>query len=92
MAVEATKEQLNKMHKPVKTKEEKAQIATISSNDREIGNMIAEAIEKVGAEGVITVEEGKTATTQLDVVEGMFHQNHRTCRYGVLYCPGAGVG
>ena len=71
MAVEATKEELNKMHKPVKTKEEKAQIATISSNDREIGNMIAEAIEKVGAEGVITVEEGKTATTQLDIVEGM---------------------
>ena len=71
MAVEATKAELNKMHKPVKTKEEKAQIATISSNDREIGNMIAEAIEKVGAEGVITVEEGKTATTQLDIVEGM---------------------
>ena len=71
MAVEATKKELEKMHKPVKTKEEKAQIATISSNDREIGNMIAEAIEKVGAEGVITVEEGKTATTQLDVVEGM---------------------
>ncbi len=71
MAVEATKTELNKMHKPVKTKEEKAQIATISSNDREIGNMIAEAIEKVGAEGVITVEEGKTATTQLDIVEGM---------------------
>ena len=61
MAVEATKTELNKMHKPVKTKEEKAQIATISSNDREIGNMIAEAIEKVGAEG----------TTQLDIVEGM---------------------
>ena len=71
IAVETTKEALNKMHKPVKTKEEKAQIATISSNDREIGNMIAEAIEKVGAEGVITVEEGKTATTQLDIVEGM---------------------
>lgn len=71
MAVEATKAELSKMHKPVKTKEEKAQIATISSNDREIGNMIAEAIEKVGAEGVITVEEGKTATTQLDIVEGM---------------------
>ncbi len=71
MAVETTKAELNKMHKPVKTKEEKAQIATISSNDREIGNMIAEAIEKVGAEGVITVEEGKTATTQLDIVEGM---------------------
>ncbi|MBR2082168.1 MAG: chaperonin GroEL [Elusimicrobiaceae bacterium] len=70
-AVETTKEALAKMQKPVKTKEEKAQIATISSNDREIGNMIAEAIEKVGAEGVITVEEGKTATTQLDIVEGM---------------------
>jgi chaperonin GroEL len=70
-AVETTKAALEKMHKPVKTKEEKAQIATISSNDREIGNMIAEAIEKVGAEGVITVEEGKTATTQLDIVEGM---------------------
>jgi len=70
-AVEATKEALAKMQKPVNTKEEKAQIATISSNDREIGNMIAEAIEKVGAEGVITVEEGKTATTQLDIVEGM---------------------
>ena len=70
-AVETTKTALEKMHKPVKTKEEKAQIATISSNDKEIGNMIAEAIEKVGAEGVITVEEGKTATTQLDIVEGM---------------------
>lgn len=71
MAVEATKESLSKMQQPVKTKEEKAQIATISSNDREIGNMIAEAIEKVGAEGVITVEEGKTAETQLEIVEGM---------------------
>ncbi|MGN0017328.1 MAG: chaperonin GroEL [Candidatus Avelusimicrobium sp.] len=71
MAVEATKESLAKMQQPVKTKEEKAQIATISSNDREIGNMIAEAIEKVGAEGVITVEEGKTAETQLEIVEGM---------------------
>ena len=71
LAVETTKEALAKMQKPVNTKEEKAQIATISSNDREIGNMIAEAIEKVGAEGVITVEEGKTATTQLDIVEGM---------------------
>lgn len=71
MAVAATKESLAKMQKPVKTKEEKAQIATISSNDREIGDMIAKAIEAVGAEGVITVEEGKTAETQLDIVEGM---------------------
>ncbi len=71
MAVTAVKESLAKMQKPVKTKEEKAQIATISSNDRVIGELIAEAMEKVGHEGVITVEEGKTAETKLDVVEGM---------------------
>lgn len=71
MAVGAVKESLAKMQKPVKTKEEKAQIATISSNDRVIGELIAEAMEKVGHEGVITVEEGKTAETKLDVVEGM---------------------
>lgn len=71
MAVVAVKESLAKMQKPVKTKEEKAQIATISSNDRVIGELIAEAMEKVGHEGVITVEEGKTAETKLEVVEGM---------------------
>ncbi|WP_428898419.1 chaperonin GroEL [Parelusimicrobium proximum] len=70
-AVETVKAELNKMHKPVKTKEEKAQIATISANDKMIGELIAEAMEKVGHEGVITVEEGKTATTELNVVEGM---------------------
>ncbi|MGC9069746.1 MAG: chaperonin GroEL [Elusimicrobiales bacterium] len=70
-AVAAIVEELKKMAKPVKTKEEKAQIATISANDREIGNLIAEAMEKVGHEGVITVEEGKSSTTELDVVEGM---------------------
>ena len=71
LAVSAVKEELAKMQKPVKTKEEKAQIATISSNDRVIGELIAEAMEKVGHEGVITVEEGKTAETKLEVVEGM---------------------
>ena len=71
MAVDTIKGELAKMQKPVKTKEEKAQIATISSNDRVIGELIAEAMEKVGHEGVITVEEGKTAETKLDVVEGM---------------------
>ncbi len=70
-AVEAVKEQLKKMQKPVKTKQEKAQIATISANDKVIGDLIAEAMEKVGYEGVITVEEGKTANTTLEVVEGM---------------------
>jgi len=70
-AVSAIVGELKKMAKPVKTKEEKAQIATISANDRVIGDLIAEAMEKVGHEGVITVEEGKSSETELDVVEGM---------------------
>ena len=70
-AVETVRAELQKMHKPVKTKQEKAQIATISANDKVIGDLIAEAMDKVGHEGVITVEEGKTASTTLDIVEGM---------------------
>jgi len=70
-ACEAVVKELKKNYKPVKTKEEKAQVATISANDKTIGNMIAEAMEKVGHEGVITVEEGKSADTTLEVVEGM---------------------
>ncbi|MFH2203191.1 MAG: chaperonin GroEL [Elusimicrobiota bacterium] len=70
-AVKAVVEELKKSHKPVKTKEDKARVATIASNDETIGMMIADAMEKVGTEGVITVEEGKTAVTELEVVEGM---------------------
>ena len=70
-AVTALVEELKKMAKPVKTKEEKAQIATISANDKVIGDLIAQAMEKVGHEGVITVEEGKSSETELEVVEGM---------------------
>ncbi|HOX23126.1 MAG TPA: chaperonin GroEL, partial [Elusimicrobiales bacterium] len=71
-AVEAVTDEITKkMAKPVKTKEEKAQIATISANDRVIGDLIAQAMEKVGHEGVITIEEGKSAETTLEVVEGM---------------------
>jgi chaperonin GroEL len=70
-ACELVVKELKKNFKPVKTKEEKAQVATISANDKTIGNMIAEAMEKVGHEGVITVEEGKSAETTLEVVEGM---------------------
>ncbi|MCK5583386.1 MAG: chaperonin GroEL, partial [Elusimicrobiales bacterium] len=70
-AVKAIVEEIKKMAKPVKTKEEKAQIATISANDKVVGDLIAQAMEKVGHEGVITVEEGKTSETELDVVEGM---------------------
>ena len=58
--------------RPVKTRKEKAQVATISAhNDPAIGELVADAMEKVGNEGVITVEESKTTETALDVVEGM---------------------
>jgi chaperonin GroEL len=70
-AVEAIVAELKKMAKPVKTREEKTQIATIAANDKVIGDLIAEAMEKVGHEGVITVEEGKSSENELDVVEGM---------------------
>ncbi|MGE0870767.1 MAG: chaperonin GroEL [Kofleriaceae bacterium] len=65
-------EQITKMATPTKGKEDIAQVGTISANgDTEIGNMIAEAMKKVGKEGVITVEEAKTLHSELDVVEGM---------------------
>jgi len=70
-ALDLVVKELKKNTKPVKTREEKAQVATISSNDRVIGDLIAQAMEKVGHEGVITVEEGKSAETTLEVVEGM---------------------
>src|ERR671931_52507 len=71
-AVDAVVEELKKLSKSTKDKKEIAQVATIaSSNDKTIGNLIAEAMEKVGKDGVITVEESKSAETALDVVEGM---------------------
>ncbi|MFA6028908.1 MAG: chaperonin GroEL [Elusimicrobiota bacterium] len=70
-AVFAVVAEIKKASKPVKTKEERSQVATISANDRQIGELIAQAMEKVGHEGVITVEEGKSAETTLEVVEGM---------------------
>jgi len=63
---------LQKHSKDVKTSEEITQVGTISSNnDKEIGKLLAEAMEKVGQNGVITIEESKTAMTELEVVEGM---------------------
>jgi chaperonin GroEL len=71
-AVDAVVEELKKMSKSTKDKKEIAQVATIASNnDKTIGSLIAEAMEKVGKDGVITVEESKSADTALDVVEGM---------------------
>ena len=71
-AVIAVVDEIKKIAKPCKSEKEIAQVATISANnDSTIGKIIAEAMEKVGKEGVITVEESKTAETTLDVVEGM---------------------
>jgi len=72
LAVEAVVEDLKKNSKKVTSNEEIAQVGTISANgDAEIGRMLAEAMKKVGNEGVITVEEAKSLETELDVVEGM---------------------
>jgi len=71
-AVESVVEELKKMSKPVAEKKEIAQVGTISANnDPSIGELIAEAMDKVGKDGVITVEEAKSMATTLDVVEGM---------------------
>ncbi|OQX53947.1 MAG: chaperonin GroL [Candidatus Omnitrophica bacterium 4484_213] len=71
-SVEKVVQELKKISKPVKDKKEIAQVATVAANnDPTIGNLIADAMEKVGKDGVITVEEAKTMETNLDVVEGM---------------------
>jgi len=71
-AVASITEELKKLSKPTKGKDDIAQVGTVSANgDRTVGEMIAEAMEKVGKEGVITVEEAKGLETQLEVVEGM---------------------
>jgi chaperonin GroEL len=71
-AVEIVVEELRKISKPTKEKKEIAQVGTVSANnDHTIGDIIAEAMEKVGKEGVITVEEAKGMETTLEIVEGM---------------------
>jgi len=72
MAVEAVVTNLQSNSKKVSTNEEIAQVGTISANgEKEIGDMLALAVQKVGKEGVITIEEAKSLQTELDVVEGM---------------------
>jgi chaperonin GroEL len=72
LAVSKVVEEIKKNSKPIKNKEEIAQVGTISANgDKEIGSMLAEAMERVGKEGVITVEEAKGFEFEMDVVEGM---------------------
>ena len=71
-AVELVLEELKKISRPCQTKKEIAQIGTISANnDKAIGDLIAEAMEKVGKDGVITVEEGKGIRMETEFVEGM---------------------
>jgi len=70
-AVARVIEEIEKMSKPVETKEAIAQVAAISAADPEVGRLIAEAMEKVGKDGVITVEESNTIGTSVEVVEGM---------------------
>jgi chaperonin GroEL len=72
MAVEAVVEDVKKRSKKVSTSDEISQVGSIAANgEREIGDMIAKAMQKVGNEGVITVEEAKGLSTELEVVEGM---------------------
>ncbi|HHY40623.1 MAG TPA: chaperonin GroEL, partial [Syntrophaceticus sp.] len=71
LAVEKAVEAMKKMSTPVETKESIANVAAISGNDKEIGELVAEAMEKVGKDGVITVEESKSIETLVEVVEGM---------------------
>ncbi|WP_028563176.1 chaperonin GroEL [Paenibacillus pinihumi] len=70
-AVRAAVEELKNIAKPIEGKQSIAQVAAISSADDEVGQLIAEAMEKVGNDGVITVEESKGFVTELEVVEGM---------------------
>ena len=70
-AVEVATDELKKMSKPVESKKEIAQVASISAGDEEVGDLIAEAMEKVGKDGTITVEESQTMKTELSIVEGM---------------------
>ena len=70
-AVEKAVEEIKKIAKPVETKAAISQVASISANDAGIGSLVADAMEKVGKDGVITVEESKGIQTTLEVVEGM---------------------
>ncbi len=70
-AVESAVNELKEITSPVNGKEDIARVASISANNVEVGNLIADAMEKVSKDGVITIEESKTSNTELNVVEGM---------------------
>ena len=70
-ATDVAVEAIAKMSEPIKGKEQIARVAAISASDDEVGSLVADAMEKVTNEGVITIEESKTMKTELDLVEGM---------------------
>ena len=70
-AVESVVDSIKKQSTPISGKEQIARVAAISASDDEVGNMVADAMEKVSKDGVITIEESKTMKTELDLVEGM---------------------
>src|SRR3546814_3724109 len=81
-AVAVTIEELRKLSKPCTTSKEIAQVGSISANsDASIGEIIANAMDKVGKEGVITVEDGKSLENELDVVEGMQFDRSRSAEH-----------
>lgn len=82
-AAQAVVKEVEKMAKPIKTREEKEQVATNSAQDAEMGGLIAEALEKVGAEGVVTVEESRGLEVSVDYKEGMQLDKGYTSSYFV---------
>ena len=83
LATKAAVEELHRISRPVESKEAIAQVAAISSGSAEVGELIAEAMEKVGNDGVITIEESKGIETELDVVEGMQFERGYLSQYMV---------
>lgn len=82
-AVKTAVDELQKISKPIEGKQSIAQVAAISSGDDELGQLIADAMEKVGNDGVVTVEESKGIETELEVVEGMQFDRGYTSAYMV---------
>ena len=87
MATDKAVEHLAQISKQIETQHQIAQVATISSGDEVVGNLIADAMEKVGKDGVITVEESKTMKTEMNVVEGMHRHGEDGSRAGQPLYP-----
>ena len=90
-AVDVAVEELKKNSKPVENKNAIAQVASISAGDETVGALVSDAMEKVGKDGVITIEESKTMKTELTTVEGMqFDRGYASAVYGDGYGQDAG--